>query len=514
MQHSNMITRLSGVLGNNRRRLAIVAIPALTLAGLAGGLTTSFLIAAATVQMGLLLWAMDHRHRSAADAAVHIPPTLRSRDSLDATLSDIPAGAQTASLAIRLDDAARIKTLHGHRLCLAMQDTLGHRLALSLREQDQFCLLGDDGFGVALFPQRGIDLGSVLAVAQRIQTRLSQPFKYEGVTVWPSASIGFCLSPRAAALNGVGMLAAAEQAAAKALNSGPGGLSSYSVVDFPAAVSTDVVSALRKALENGEIRAYFQPQVRTTTGQVSGFEALARWQHPERGLIPPVDFLPQIEAAGLAAKLASCMLRDAMATLAKLDAAGHVVPTISVNLSADELRNPRLADEISWELDHHDLTPERLTLEILETVVADSDEDVAVRTIARLAGMGCGIDLDDFGTGHASIANIRRFAVGRIKIDRSFVTNMHEDEDQQRMVAAILSMAEQLDIMTLAEGVECAEEQLMLAQMGCHHLQGYAIARPMPSEDMVAWLNAHDAALACGEPWCEDTAQAQAATGG
>ncbi|WP_417588750.1 EAL domain-containing protein [Pararhodobacter oceanensis] len=510
MQHSSLIERANGILARYRRHLALVLIPALTLAGLIGGLTTAALLVAAATQLIILLWVTGYgssRPEAADDA-----PTVKSRDHLDDVLANLPPDTQSAALVIRIDSAARIKDMHGQRLSLALQDALGQQLARALREQDHFCLLSDDGFGVALCPQRSVDVGAVLSIAQRIQTRLSQPFRFEGLTLWPSVSVGFCLSPRAAALNGIGMLDAAQQAAAKALNSGPGGISSYSVVDFPAAVSADTIGGLRKALETGEIHAFFQPQVRTATGEVSGFEALARWQHPERGLISPAEFLPQIEAAGLAANLATCMLRDAMTTLAKLDAAGYQVPTISVNLSADELRNPRLADEISWELDRNDLTPDRLTVEILETVVADSDEDVAVRNIARLAGLGCGIDLDDFGTGHASIANIRRFAVGRIKIDRSFVTRMHEDEDQQRMVSAILSMARHLEVLTLAEGVECAEEQVMLAQMGCHHLQGYAIARPMPAEDLIGWLDAHNAALACGEPWCEDSEQQKTAS--
>jgi EAL domain-containing protein (putative c-di-GMP-specific phosphodiesterase class I) len=342
---------------------------------------------------------------------------------------------------------------------------------------------------------------------------MSHPVRLTAQTVWPSVSIGFCLSARAASLNGLTMLDAATRAAVKAAQSGPGGLNSYSVVDFPAALPGSRVDELRAALGNGQIRAYFQPQIRTTTGQVTGLEALARWDHPERGLISPGEFLPLIEAAGLSPKLADRMLGDALETLAKLDEQGLAVPSVSVNLSADELRNPRLPDEIAWALDRADIDPARLTVEILETVVAETDDDVAVGSIARLAGMGCGIDLDDFGTGHASITNIRRFGVGRLKIDRSFVTALHKDEDQRRMVAAILSMAQHLGLDTLAEGVECAEEQVTLAQMGCGHLQGFAIARPMPADDLPGWLRAHDEALAHGEPRCEDPAAARASWG-
>lgn len=495
-----------------RRWLALAAVPAITALAFAIGPSLPVVLGLVVVQVALLMWSLAPLPTEELSTGGHPPVTERAQ--LEQRLSAIPPGSQTAALAVCLDESEHLTKRHGGRFVRALLADLGQRLAWSLREQDGYCQLGPTSFGVILAPQRGIDLGSVLAVAQRIQTRLAQPFTFEGVTAWPSASIGFCLGQRAAALNGLGLLDAAERATAKAVASGPGGLNSYSVVDFPASVSGEKQATLRRAIETGEIVPYFQPQVRTTTGEISGLEALARWHHPQRDLIQPAEFLPQIEAAGLSALLAEHMLRRAIATLARLDAQGQHVPSVSVNLSSQELRNPRLADEIAWELDRHNLTPDRLTLEILETVVADGDDDVAVRTIARLSGMGCGIDLDDFGTGHASIANIRRFAVDRIKIDRSFVARLNEDRDQARMVAAILSMAEQLDLKTVAEGVEYPEEQIMLAQMGCHHLQGFAIARPMAAEPLVAWLEAHAEALRCGEPWCEDPPQARAASDG
>ena len=140
------------------------------------------------------------------------------------------------------------------------------------------------------------------------------------------------------------------------------------------------------------------------------------------------------------------------------------------------------------ELDRFDLSPDRLTVEVLEDVAADLSNEVAIRNVRALSELGCGIDLDDFGTGHASITNIRRFAVRRLKIDRSFVTRVDVDMEQQRYVAAVLSMAEQLGLETLAEGVETAGEHAMLAQLGCAHVQGFGVARPMPFEDTIDWV--------------------------
>jgi len=513
MQEFTRSQRWTALLAGQRRRLAVLGVPLLTLMAVSGALPVWVLLFALITQMALLFWATDGVFPLRGSGSMAGCASVQDRESLDASFSALPPGTHSAALALFLDDADRLTHHHGERLTQALLTELGQRLARALREQDGFCRLPASGFGVALFPQRGIDLGSVLAVSQRIQTRLAHPFHFDGVSIWPTVSIGFCLSRRAASLNGLSMLDAAEQAARRARLDGPAGMSSYSVSDFPTSITGDRLDELRSALETGEFVAFFQPQVRTDSGKVCGMEALARWRHPTRGLIPPAEFLPQIEAAGLLPKLAQCMLRDALAALAEVSKGNQAVPCVSINLSAQDLRKPGLTDEIAWELDRHDLSPDRLTIEILESVVANGDDDVAVRNIARLAGLGCGIDLDDFGTGHASIANIRRFAVGRIKIDRSFITNLHRDPEQEQMVAAILSMAEQLDLMTLAEGVECAEEQVRLAQMGCDHLQGFAIARPMPREDLKGWLDAHDKALNAGEPWCEDLTPPRVAVG-
>ena len=222
---------------------------------------------------------------------------------------------------------------------------------------------------------------------------------------------------------------------------------------------------------------------------------MARWNHAERGLVSPAEFLPAVEQAGLLARLGERMLHHALTSLKTWDRAGFEVPTIGVNFSPDELRNPKLVDKVRWELDKFEVKPERLAIEILESVVATSDDDAVTRNISALAELGCGIDLDDFGTGHASISSIRRFSVNRIKIDRSFVMKVDEDPEQQRMIAAILMMAERLDLETLAEGVETVGEHTILSQLGCDHVQGFGIARPMPFDQTLSWLERHNQKL-------------------
>ncbi|MEM6897275.1 MAG: EAL domain-containing protein, partial [Pseudomonadota bacterium] len=252
-----------------------------------------------------------------------------------------------------------------------------------------------------------------------------------------------------------------------------------------------LIEEVASALDSGDIHPWFQPQVSTDTGRVTGFEALARWKHAHRGLVSPAEFLPAIEQAGMMERLGEAMLYHALTALKSWDDAGVRVPTVGVNFSPDELRNPKLVDKVQWELDRFEIAPSRLNIEVLESVVANSEDDVVTRNIAGLAELGCMIDLDDFGTGHASISSIRRFSVSRIKIDRSFVMKVDEDPEQQRMLAAILMMAERLGLETLAEGVETIGEHAVLAQLGCGHVQGYGLARPMPFEDTLPWMERH-----------------------
>jgi EAL domain-containing protein (putative c-di-GMP-specific phosphodiesterase class I) len=171
------------------------------------------------------------------------------------------------------------------------------------------------------------------------------------------------------------------------------------------------------------------------------------------------------------------------------------VPTVAVNFATTELRNPSLVERIKWDVDRFEIEPARLTIEILETVLSGGPDDIITRNIRALRAQGFRIDLDDFGTGHASLSNVRRFGVDRVKIDRSFVMQADDDPEQQRMVAAIVGMSEQLGIETLAEGVETIGEQGILAQLGCTHLQGFAIAHPMPFEQTSEWIAKHNAKL-------------------
>lgn len=412
-----------------------------------------------------------------------------------------PRGA-AACVVLALDDGDGLAMRHGHIAYGAILRLTESRLRTVLRAGDHLARLDGGAFAIMLGPDRPEDLDLLMRIATRLQEAAGAPIALETTLVRVSFSAGLCL--RALAEGGGddgGLLNGAETALAAARRAGPGQLCAFSdALRNAEADRRGLRDRLPLALSNGEIRAFFQPQLCCNTGVVTGFEALARWVHPALGILAPGRFLPEVTAQGLDGRLGHVMLQDALTALVAWSRAGIEVPSVGVNFSAGELGDPALPERVKWELDRHDLAPERLTVEVLEDVVAQAGCSRIEDGIAQLSRLGCRIDLDDFGTGQASIANIRRFSVGRLKIDRSLVTGLDRDMEQHRTVAAILSLAERLGLPTLAEGVETPAEHAALAQLGCDHVQGFAISRPMPPELTLQWLFAHRPAAGAPQP--------------
>ncbi|WP_245729531.1 putative bifunctional diguanylate cyclase/phosphodiesterase [Salinihabitans flavidus] len=406
-------------------------------------------------------------------------------------------GQNTVCLFIQFDNFSHLRDRFGDEAVESLMRQAIHRVGGRLRAGDLFARTGDGQFAIFLKPVRKLDLETCIQLASRLQAAVEEPMSLDDTDDITSCSVGFCLASRAPDRTSKGLLRAAELALAEARRCGPGAIRAYSTdLCQAAAARRDLHDEALNALQNGEVRAWFQPQISTDTGRVTGFEALARWEHPERGIIPPIDFLESLHLSGQLVKLAEVMTTQALTALKAWDAAGLGVPNVGVNFAGDELRDPALTDRIRWELDRNDLAPDRLAIEVLETVISSSADDAVTHNINGLSRLGCKIDLDDFGTGHASISSIRRYAVSRLKIDRSFIMNVDQDPEQQQMIAAIVTMAEQLGLETLAEGVETRGEHTMLAQLGCAHVQGFSIARPMPFEKTIDWVTRHNAMLA------------------
>jgi len=494
-------SRAAHVLGRLKLALSgpqlIAFLPAILLCGYWFGGETALVVCAlilpAALAAGGLMPSVSWQRPAPSDGVTGLPFRGAAVAAIDAIMqARLETGRTTACLAIEIDDFETCTRRNGPTAADDILAVTARRIAGMLREDDLLVRLEGPAFALVLAPLRRADLEMLIQLSARLQAAVAEPINVDGGQVYVSASIGFCLPGRAPAPTGAAFLEAAMQALTEARRHGPGSVRTYSAGAFvPRKLSSAMIDELEEALEAGHIRPFFQPQISTETAQVSGMEALARWQHPERGLIPPMEFLPGIRQGGLFERLGDVMLKGALTALRTWDKADAGVPAVAVNFSAVELSDPGLVDRVRWELDRLDIAAERLTVEILEDVIAQGENDTITRNVWALSELGCRIDLDDFGTGHASIANIRRFGVDRIKIDRSYVTRVDKDSEQQDMVAAILTMADRLKLDTLAEGVETKGEYSILAQLGCGHLQGYSIAHPMAFDDTFDWLRQH-----------------------
>ncbi len=472
------------------KMLAFVAVVILT-AYLLGGAVA--LVAVSVVMPGLAALAISFRDPLSTRHGKDALTGLITRDGLvDWVERAIPRAArddcQAAVIVLAIDDLDMIQ----HRFGREMHDKVVlesvARLKNLMRDDDVIARVGSM-LAVGVDNVRIPETENLTFLAERIKQVFEEPFSDGPTRTYCSVSLGIAAEVHVKSPSGANLVAGAQRASELALVAGPGsirfysgGLSSEEILD------RNTARQLNNALETNEIFAWFQPQVRTSDNKVIGFEALARWDHPDRGLVSPASFLPDIEKAGLSQRLAEVVLKQAMMALNVWDTAGYEVPSVSVNFSADELRNPRLPDYVRWELDRHGIAPERLVVEVLESVASESSEDVITRTLNALSRIGCRIDLDDFGTGFTSFLNIRRFFVDRIKIDRSFVNKIDQDEGQLLMFSALLAFGNKLGIDTLAEGVETEEEMETLRSLGCRDMQGYAISRPLPLGETMLWL--------------------------
>ncbi|MEP2030498.1 MAG: bifunctional diguanylate cyclase/phosphodiesterase [Paracoccaceae bacterium] len=426
---------------------------------------------------------------------------LLLRDGFDCIVEQVfeltsTSGHQSAMFLLELDDFKQLTSRHGQAAADEVMNRAGERIASTLRNDDSVARYGDCRFAVCLMPVRQLDLELCIQLAARLQSAVEEPISIDGTSLYMSCSIGFCLRSRSPGKTGTEWISATATALDDAQRNGPSAIRAYSAdMQRKEKTRSSLREEVASALNNGQIQPWYQPQISTDTGKVTGFEALARWTHPERGMISPDEFLPIIEEMGLLERLAEVMMYHALTAIKAWDSAGMNVPQVAVNFAGPELANPHLVEKVKWELDRFELAPDRLAIEVLETVVAESPDDTISLNINGLGKLGCQIDLDDFGTGHASIASIRRFSISRIKIDRSFVMKADRDPEQQRMIGAILTMAERLNLETLAEGVETVGEHALLAQLGCGHVQGFGIARPMPFDHTLDWITAHVAKL-------------------
>ncbi|HYE12841.1 MAG TPA: EAL domain-containing protein [Pyrinomonadaceae bacterium] len=438
----------------------------------------------------------DHfRHAAFHDALTGLPNRMLITDNLRLALERAHrcAGYHFAVLFLDLDRFKNVNDSLGHTVGDELLVAIARRLEAGLRPADMVARLGGDEFAILLDGISGV--GDATGTAERIQEALSAPFSLRGHEVFTTTSVGI-------ALGGVGyespedILRDADIAMYRAKDKGKACHEVFAASMYTRAVTLmQMENDLRRALEREELRVHYQPVVSLTTGRISGFEALVRWQHPERGMVPPGDFIPMAEETGLILPLGLWVLREACRQVREWQGRSpmHRALTLSVNLSGKQFMQPDLVEHVEDVLRETDFDPRCLQLEITESVLMDSAES-AVAMLEALRAIGARVSIDDFGTGYSSLSYLHRFPINTLKIDRSFVGRMGPGVEKAEIVRTIVTLARNLGMEVVAEGVETLDQSEQLRALECDYAQGYLYSKPVSGE-------AAGALLAKRSPW-------------
>jgi diguanylate cyclase (GGDEF)-like protein len=393
-----------------------------------------------------------------------------------------------ALITLDLDDFKAVNELYGHHVGDELLIALSTRMKDALRESDTLARIGGDEFGIiftGLYNDK--DCKTLL---ERLLTVASEPFIVHDIVIKVSASIGASLHPQDS-ISAEQLMRQADQAMYRSKQVGK---NRYYILDNTQdnLVTEKLKSlvAIRNALNKHQFVLHYQPKVNMRTGLVIGFEALIRWQHPKRGLLSPVQFLPAIEHHSLQIDLGEWVIDTALTQISQWQKLGHKLPVgISVNIAALQLEQPNFTNRLTALLAAHpDVTPSCLELEILEKRALDDVQRVA-QTMTACIALGVTFALDDFGTGYSSLTYLRQLPASVIKIDQSFVRDMLIDSGDLAIIHGVIALAKSFNRTVIAEGVETHQHGVALLQAGCDLAQGYGIAKPMPASDIPAWVS-------------------------
>ena len=441
----------------------------------------------------------DATHQAMHDELTGLPNRACFFDRTDQALRQAARdGSCTAVLLFDLNRFKEINDTLGHKYGDRVLREVGPRINQGLRDGDTLARLGGDEFCVLLPRIEG--RGAALQVAERIISLLEEPFDIEGMTMDVAASCGIAIAPKDG--DSADMLL---QRSDVAMYVAKDTHEDIVVYDDELNINTRerlaLLGELRTAIAKEQFVLYYQPKVTLDSGRIEGVEALIRWQHPTKGLVPPIEFISLAEHTGLIKPLTTWVLDTALRQLrCWRDEGGYSALrdlSMAVNLSARSLLDDNFPTEVVAALDRWHVPAGLLELEITETTIM-ADPSRAHRILAELAAAGVTLSIDDFGTGYSSLAYLKNLPVNQLKIDRSFVMQMHQDLNDAVIVRSVIDLGHNLGLRTVAEGIEDARTRDELTSLGCDSGQGYLLARPMPSEDIGDWIRDQGEAYRAG----------------
>lgn len=420
-------------------------------------------------------------HLAYYDPLTDLPNRRLMQDRLDQAMRrSRRQNCPVALLYIDLDRFKHVNDTLGHQAGDVLLCLMAQRFQMMLREDDVVCRLGGDEFAVVLHDVLRTEDAAL--VAEKLVEQAAQPFEINGSELFVGASVGIALYPRDAADSET----LAKHADIALYHAKAQGKNTYCFFDQLLNEANTgrlaLESALRHALERDELQVLYQPKVDLATGTMQGVEALLRWHNPVHGTISPLRFIPIAEETRQIIPIGEWVLKTACLQQVAWRRQGLML-SMAVNLSAVQFRTPDLIDRIATLLDATGIDPANLELELTESALVQ-DPVEAADTLQRLRNLGVGIAIDDFGTGYSSLSYLKRFPVSTLKIDRSFVRDLTCNSGDRAIAQSIVALSGNLNIKTVAEGIENREQCIILKSMGCHLAQGYYYARPALPEDI------------------------------
>ncbi|WP_221469515.1 bifunctional diguanylate cyclase/phosphodiesterase [Cohnella nanjingensis] len=410
---------------------------------------------------------------------------LPNRRLFERQVTKILAGpsADVQPLAVLFLDIDRFKLVNdsqGHDIGDLLLRAIASRLRQAVGDAGIIARLGGDEFSVLL--AQGVTREAIQCIAARINREIDIPFSLRGRDIHITASIGIALYPDDGD-NCIALMKHADTAMYSAKAEGKNTFRFYrQTMNEELTERVQLENELRKALERGEFFLVYQPQMDIASGRIVGVEALIRWRHGEKGLVSPADFIPLAEETGMIVPIGEWVLRTACRQAKRWHGAGLADLRMSVNLSSRQFMSQDLADSIRRIIQETGFDPGLLDLEITESMTLDVGR--AIATLHQLKQLGVSISIDDFGTGYSSLSYLKNFPVDRLKIDRSFISQMLSDTNDRSIVSTIIALAHNLNLQVVAEGVETDAQSAFLASHGCDEMQGYLISKPLPEEDI------------------------------